>query len=72
MLAKFESEPGPTPAGEEIQPSLFSAAAPKIGSGGGRPDERADPLAAIDVESLTPLEALNLLDRLVRDARNRQ
>ena len=72
MLAKFESEPGPTPAGEEIQPSLFSAAAPKIGSGVGRPDERADPLAAIDVESLTPLEALNLLDRLVRDARNRQ
>jgi DNA mismatch repair protein MutS len=59
------------------QPSLFEEPAARLQAGSATPTrgvaaELLAELAAVDVEALTPLEALNLLDRLVRDARDRQ
>jgi len=82
MLARFESGPGPSVASAELQPSLFGPQAvsrPASASCGGDdgepaagPTELAARLAATEIDHLTPLEALNLLDDLVRTARLKQ
>jgi DNA mismatch repair protein MutS len=72
MLAKFESGPAPEAGGREFQPSLFSVRAGTSRGDDGESDALVEELAAVEVEKLTPLDALNLLDRLVREARDRQ
>jgi DNA mismatch repair protein MutS len=75
MLAKFESAPGPVEAVGEVQPSLFEtrAAAGPADSVADRERERLiERLGAIDPDTLRPIEALNLLDELVRALRKGQ
>jgi hypothetical protein len=80
MLARFEADPGyEARRAEQSQPSLFGSApaaraAPERDAAPrrGRDAELVAELAAVEVERLSPLDALNLLDRLVRDARDRQ
>src|SRR5262249_30223792 len=69
MLAKFESGPAPD-AGGSFQPSLFAARTSARETA--ENDTFLAEMAAVEVERLTPLDALNLLDRLVREARARQ
>jgi DNA mismatch repair protein MutS len=71
MLAKFESGPGVKPAVDDRQGNLF-AQAPARERTASPADELLAELAAVAIDSLTPLEALNMLDRLVREARDRQ
>jgi DNA mismatch repair protein MutS len=72
MLARFESEPGPERVAGEVQPSLFAAPAAARSPRAAATDALVAELAAVNVERLTPLDALNMLDRLVREARDRQ
>ncbi len=71
MLEKFETQPGPA-AQRELQPSLFDGLRAAAPSGEAWQAQLAERLAATEVERMTPLEALNLLDALVRSARNRE
>jgi DNA mismatch repair protein MutS len=71
MLAKFESEPVREPSGAGFQPSLFAHNA-GVSERASRNESLVADLAAVEVERLTPLDALNLLDQLVRAARDRQ
>jgi DNA mismatch repair protein MutS len=85
MLARFERSPGPTASEREQQPSLFGPVATSSGSGtpeevAAGPNESArdvdryqevlDRLSAVEIDTLTPLKALNLLAELSRAARD--
>jgi DNA mismatch repair protein MutS len=69
VLLKLEGEhrmvPGQPPRTDAKQLGLFGAPAP------GGPDPVRDELEGLDVDSLTPLEALNRLAELKRKASNR-
>jgi DNA mismatch repair protein MutS len=70
MLAKFESEPA-RDSGGGFQPSLFAQSA-AVSERADRTDPLLAEIAALDVDRITPMDALNLLERLVREARDRQ
>ena len=67
-------------AATEVQPSLFGPPpGPQAAAGAARTDpaedwqaDLAERLVATDPETLTPLEALNVLDEMVRTARSKQ
>jgi len=71
MLAKFEAEPGPERTEREVQPSLFSVV-PSRSKRASRAEALVGELAAVETDRLSPLDALNVLDRLVREARDSQ
>ncbi len=72
ILARFESGEGIGSASAG-QLNLFSAPSSSQRSSSSSPaDELAARLAAIQVDALTPLDALNLLARLVEEARTAQ
>jgi DNA mismatch repair protein MutS len=68
MLERFETDPSRA-VRRELQSSLFDAAPRAVEPWQGQLVQR---LAATEVERLTPLEALNLLDALVRAARDQE
>ena len=69
MLARFENGEGPPGSTSVAQMSLFAAKAPA--TDGERPrDALVVELARADVETLSPLEALNLLASLVARAKD--
>jgi len=71
ILARFESGEGIGGASSG-QLSLFRPVAPSARAPESSGDAIAERLACIDVDSLSPLEALNLLARLVEEAKSAQ
>ena len=66
MLAKFETDGSASAAHDSSQGSLFDPR-PEAWQG-----ELTKRLGEVNVEVLTPVDALTLLDRLVREARKGQ